>query len=959
MEHTPEDNVFNLLSKPIQKAIVSKGFTSPTEPQIKAIPKILTGSNILLVAPTGTGKTEAAFLPILDMLYRMEDKQPGIKVLYVTPLRALNRDLLGRLEWWCKRLDFRLAVRHGDTEVRDRGRQALIPPDILITTPETLQAILPGRIMRSHLRSVRWIVVDEVHELAVVKRGSQFAVALERLRHVAERDFQMIGLSATIGTPKKVAQFLVGEGCSVEVLSVPVARFMKVETIYPKATEKDHDLASRLYTYPDVAARLRAMRDLVEGCRSLLLFTNTRTEAEILANRFRMWSVDFPLGVHHGSLSKSSRISTEKALKEGLLKGIICTSSLELGIDIGHLDLVIQYNSPRQVTRLIQRVGRSGHKIGEVPRGVMVAQDSEDTLETLVIARRALLEELEPVEIPDAPLDVLTHQLAGLLLHKNRWSFQEALRLLRRAYPYRNLGEEDLRLVLTYMSERYPRLAWVSFKEEIFSKVRDAASFYNYYFGNLSMIPEEKQFLVIREDDGSPVGVLDEAFVAENGEVGVKFVEGGLVWKIKQVYRDRVYVEPEANPLGAVPTWVGDEIPVPFEVASEVGAIRGEVGDRLTRGEDIREISVDFAGRYPAAAETIQRALGEVEEQVRRGEAVPTDRRITVERWREYVIIHCSAGHKVNRALARVLGHLLTVEMGVSVGLHQDPYRVVLRIRRVPIERVERLLLRLVETSLNSLIVDSMVKTGLFKRRFLHVAKKFGAVEKDADLSSASLDGLIDSLRETAIFKESVKTVLREDLDVEGLTLLAGRISSGEVEVKLLGDLEEPTPTARIGLEEIGRKSDIIPPERMQQILIRSTRARLLNEVRTAVCTGCWDYVEARKVVDTQGMSCPVCGSGGIGFTVDVEEEVRRLGESMRRGEKGRAPKKYARMLQKITGAAELYRTYGFPAVLILAGRGLWVSDAAVILKSERVVDERLVESILEAEKKALKRSYF
>ncbi len=953
-----EEDIFSRFSKPIRKAIISKGFSSPTEPQVKAIPKILEGKNILLVAPTGTGKTEAAVLPILDMLYRLKEKTRGIKVLYVTPLRALNRDMLDRLEWWCKKLDFRLAVRHGDTEVRERSKQALVPPDILITTPETLQAILPGRIMRGHLRSVRWVVVDEVHELAGVKRGSQFSLALERLRYLTETDFQVIGLSATIGTPKKVADFLVGGGMSAEILTVPVARYMKLDIVYPKATEADYELASKLYTFPDVAARLREMSDQIMDCRSVLLFTNTRTEAEILANRFRMWNADFPLGVHHGSLSKSSRITTERALKEGRIEGIICTSSLELGIDIGHLDKVIQYNSPRQITRLIQRVGRSGHRIGKVPKGVVVTQDSEDTLEAAVIARRSLQEKLEPVEIPDSPLDALTHQLAGLMLHKNRWRFQEALNILRKAYPYRNLSEEDLKLTLKYMHERYPRLAWVYFEDEVFMKPRDASSFYDYYFGNLSMIPDEKQFLVLKEEDNSAVGVLDEAFVAEHGEIGTKFVEGGVVWKIKQVYKNRIYVEPEENPLGAIPTWVGDEIPVPFEVASEVGSIIGEVEERLKEGDDLEKISEDLANRYPARKKAFLRALKEVEEQFERGEPVPTDRRITMERWKEYIVIQCSMGHLVNRTLARVLGYLLTIEIGASVAVHQDPYRVVLKVKRVPLDRVKELLQGLVDIDLKSLIVDAMVKTGLFKRRFLHVAKKFGAVEKDADLSSTDLDSLIDSLRDTAIFKESVKTVLREDADTEGITTLAKRISSGEVEITLLGELEEPTPIARIGLEEISRKSDIIPPERMWRILLRSARARLLSEVRTAVCIDCWDYVESRKVADMQELVCPECGGGNIGFTEDMEESVRRLGERMR-VDRQKAPKRYRRMHRRIMGSAELYQKYGFPAVFVLSGRGIWVSDADGILKREKVISEKLIDMVLEGEKKSMKRRYF
>ncbi|MEM0286303.1 MAG: DEAD/DEAH box helicase, partial [Candidatus Methanomethyliaceae archaeon] len=403
------------LSKPIQRLLEEKGFTEFTEPQKKAIPLILEGKNVLIIAPTGTGKTEAAFLPILDMLIR-EGKRSGISVLYITPLRALNRDLMDRLYWWCSRLDLKVSVRHGDTESKERGKQAISPPDILITTPETLQAILPGKRLRKHLSKIKWIIVDEVHEFTNDKRGSQLSIALERIRKITEKEPQIIGLSATIGSPEEVAKFLVGVGRECEIVHVPVAKDMKLSVEMPDIKDVDLKLAEKIATFPEVAARLRLMRELIDENRSTLIFTNTRSEAEVLASRFRIWDINSPISIHHGSLSKSSRVEAETGLKRGELKGVVCTSSLELGIDIGTIDLVIQYNSPRQVTRLLQRVGRSGHWVGGTSKGVIVALDSDDALESIVIARRALREELEKVEIVEKPLDVLTHQIAGLII---------------------------------------------------------------------------------------------------------------------------------------------------------------------------------------------------------------------------------------------------------------------------------------------------------------------------------------------------------------------------------------------------------------------------------------------------------------------------------------------------------------------------------------------------------------
>lgn len=950
-------SVFTSFGKPIRRAIAERGFPSPTEPQVRAIPPIIDGKNILLVAPTGTGKTEAAFLPILNALYTMPERPAGIKAIYITPLRALNRDLLERLEWWCKRLDIRLAVRHGDTDTGERGRQALVPPDILITTPETLQAILPGWVMRRHLREVRWVIVDEVHELAGEKRGSQLSIALERLRYITERDFQVIGLSATIGTPEKVAHFLVGKDRPIEIVKAPVARFIELTILYPEPTADDYALAEKLYTYPAVASRLRVIKDHIDQHTSTLLFTNTRTEAEILASRFRVWNIDLPIGVHHGSLSKPTRIAAERDLKEGRLHSIICTSSLELGIDVGLLDQVIQYNSPRQVTRLLQRVGRSGHRIGGVAKGIIITQDSDDALEALVIARRAFKEDLEPVEIPAEPYDALIHQLVGLLLHKSRWYFEEALRLVRNAYPYRDLTEAELERVLTYMHNRYPRLAWVSFTHKIFTKPQNVKGFYDYYFQNLSMIPEEKQFLVVQEDR-TPIGVLDEAFVAEHGEIGTKFIVSGRPWKIQQIFKDKIYVIPEEDPTGAIPSWVGEEIPVPYDVAMEVGTIRRQTEERLQTGFTLDGVAAELVRVYPTEKITVQQALREIAEHVQRGIPTPTDQRITIERWQEYIVIQCCFGHQVNRTLSRVLAHVLSEKIGAPVGAQQDPYRVVLKTTDFSLEEIRQTLLDLTRADLPQLAVQAITKTGMFKRRFIHVAKKCGALAKDADLSSTGLTNLIETFKDTAVYEEAVKTALHSDADLARTQTLLGEIKAGHLQVELIDPLPDATPTARIGLRELAWKSDLVPPDRLRRLLIESTRARLLSEARTVVCTHCWNYITNLRIADLlRHDTCPECGSSTLGLADEAEEKVRQLAEKVHMG-RDTVPQRYRRLYKRVLGTAQLFTQHKFTAAMVLAAKGLRLSDAQEILKEQTVSQDKFVELILDAERKALKRRF-
>ena len=953
-------DVFSMLAKPIRRLIKERGFESPTEPQEKAIPRILEGKNVLLISPTATGKTEAAFLPVLNMLLLTPEIPQGIKILYITPLRALNRDLLERLEWWCNNLDIKLAVRHGDTTTQERRNQALSPPDVLITTPETLQAILPGRIMRRHLQQTRWVIVDEVHEMADSKRGSQLSLALERLRWITGREFQLIGLSATIGSPKKVAQFLVGNGRQVEIVRVPVARLMRLRVLFPQPEPQDYKLASMLYTHPEVAARLRIIRDYIEKHKSVLLFTNTRAISEVLASRFKVWDIDFPVSIHHGSLAKPSRIAAERGLKNGDLKGLVATSSLELGIDVGRIDMVIQYMSPRQVTRIIQRVGRSGHRIGRIAKGLIITMDSDDTLEAMVIARRAGEEDLEPVDIPQKPLDALAHQIIGVLMKKRRWYFYEIYDLFRKAFPYADLSVEDVERVLTYMHSRFPRLAWVSFEDKLAIKPRRTKAMYEYYFENLSMIPDEKKYLVVDDKSESAVGVLDEAFVAEYGKPGVKFIIRGSPWKILNVYGDQIFVKGVDDPTGAIPSWIGEEIPVPFDVAQEVGWIRGFVEEQIRDGVEVEEIAARLGERYPADEDTIRRAIAETVEHVRDGYQVPTDRRIILEDWEDFVIIHAHFGSLTNRALAQLLGHLISERIGQMVAVQHDPYRIFIKtMGTMNADGVLALLDELKqmrEFMVRELLTKATVRTGLFKRRMVHVARRFGALKKWVDFSKVSLEKLMRSFEDTAIFDEALKETLSKDLDAEHLVSVLNNVRGGEIRVMKLETGAVASPVARVGIEKVSMKTDLIAPERMKAILIESTKARLLNEFRTFVCTKCWDYLESLRIKDLPSRpKCPKCGSTALGVLRKAEETVYSLVE--KKGEK--LTKDERKLRKRALETARLVKECGKVAAAGLCGRKLRAEDVKEILREEKELSNRFFELVIEAEKKALKERFW
>jgi ATP-dependent Lhr-like helicase len=950
-----ESNAFEALAKPIREALQERGFVSPTDPQVKAIPEILTGKNVLLISPTASGKTEAAVLPVLSMYVTDRGEDRGIKILYITPLRALNRDMLERLEWWAKRLDLKVAVRHGDTENKERAMQAKDPPDMLILTPETLQAILTGRVMKQHLKSVKYVIIDEVHELAEDKRGSQLVLALERLRWAAMHDFQCIGLSATIGTPDKVASFLAGQGREVSIIHVPVGRQVRIEVVCPEPKPQDLELSSRLYTHPEVAARLRLMREVIESHQSVILFTNTRSIAEILTSRMKVWDEDFPVSIHHGSLARPSRINAERGLKDGQLRGLIATSSLELGIDVGSIDYVIQYMSPRQVTRLIQRIGRSGHRIGRLADGMIVSSDSDDTLEALVIARRALSETLEPVTIPDKPLDVLTHQLVGLLIQKGRWYVYEIMEMVTKAYPYRNLTEQDLINVITYMHTRYPRLAWYSPQDTVILRPRRLTALYSYYFGKLSMIPDEKQYLIIDQSKDEAVGVLDEAFVAEYAEPGRKFIVRGSAWRMISIRADKIYVKPIKDPTGSIPSWVGEEIPVPFEVAQEVGIIRRKVETSLNSGMSEKAIADELSSLYPATPETIKRALIETFEQVRGGNVVPTDKRVVLEDWEDFVIINSHFGLLVNRTLARLIGHVLSEDVGVSIGVQQDPYRIVIQTSgSAKAVQVSKIMQQLSTMDIENLVREASKKSGLFKRRLVHVAKRFGAITRYADFQSVKLRQIMKSLEGTVIMEEAFKETLEKDLDIQNTKQVLEQLGH-EIELSFTPSRTEPTPIARIGIERISRKTDLIPPEKMKRILIESTKVRILSEARLLACATSLDYAKILTVRDMPDkFECPKC-HGDLGISADTPEVIEKI-----RKKRGRVlSESEQRVIDKLESSSKLLKKHGKIATYILAGRRLSVTDAKSVLRRSHRLSDRLYELIMEQERKALRRRFW
>ena len=940
------------LSKVVNDLIVKAGFKKLTEPQIKAIPAILSGKNVLIIAPTGSGKTEAAIIPVLDMILRNEP--PPISLLYVTPLRALNRDLIDRISWWADRLDLRIAVRHGDTAVRERRRQSVQPPDILITTPETLALLLNTRVMSRHLANVRWVIVDEVHELVDSKRGAQLSIALEKLRKLAG-EFQVIGLSATVGSPDKVSKFLVGNNRSIEVITVDISKMMKFKVLYPQPTKDDHELADRLYTFPSVAARLRVIREILDNHRTALIFTNTRPMAEILSNRLILMDDDYPINIHHGSLSAEKRVRIERMLKGGKLKGVICTSSLELGIDIGEIDLVIQYNSPRQVTRLIQRVGRSGHWIERESKGVIIVQDSDDALESIVIVYFALKGKMEEPKIPLKALDVLSHEIAGYLINNKEVDIWDIYNVIKQSYIYADITPEEFTNLLKFLSSLSDRYLFFDESNQVIRRPLNRARLFNYYFENLSMIPEIKQYLVVNEEDGSPIGILDGEFVSEYGEPGFKFIIAGRPWRIIQVYKDRVYVKPEEDPIGAIPFWIGEEIPVPDFIAFEVGRLKRKLEEMYKSGLNEDIIFRKLADEYKSDINILKTALKSYLEQIKRGLPIPTDKRIIIEKVDEKIVIHVHGGTLINRALASFFIQAIFKEFGETIYISSDPYRIIVSSYSLGPEDVKRLMYIFNEEECKKLIIRGIEETPFFRWRLIQVAKRMGIISKDVELDPAKTEQLVISLRDTPAYEEALRESIYRDRDVEGALSLINKVRRGEIEVVCIESGYSPTPITR---ETVLRKEIRLEPgrvDRLEVLQLLSIRNKLLNEVRTFACISCFNYVDEVKIKQLPDkIYCPLCGSDIVGMSSALYEDVSRILSIAKVNIKG---VKRTRIFRELNKSAKLISKYGKVAAVVLAS-DIPIKYVHDILRKEKQISGRLFKLIAKAERDALLEKY-
>ncbi len=936
-------SAFQSLHKDIIDFLAAQGIVTPTDIQKKAIPTILQDpTHALLLSPTGSGKTEAALLPLLDALYRQKEKKElyGIYILYITPLKALNRDVFKRIESLCDHLDITVSVRHGDTTPYRRRKQAITPPNLLITTPESLQAILPGKRMREHLKTVFAVVVDEIHELADSKRGTQLSMGLERLSRIIRASSIRIGLSATVGNPKEVAALLAGANRPVRSIWAGYsAREIEMSVQVPVPADEHRKLASTLSYPPHSVARLTDIVSLIESHQSTLVFTNTRSFAEVLGAKMRALGTSYEFDVHHGSLAKDVRLEAEDRLKQGISKAIIATSSLELGIDIGQADLVIQYSSPREVSRALQRIGRAGHSVGKVPKGVIISTvNLDDITESGVILRRARMNKVENARIPHKSWDVLCQQINGLLLDSPEMPFSELMEIIQSAYPFRESTSDELKKLLEFMVDRRMIVREGDIVKR-YGRTRTS------YYEHLSTIPDVRQVRAVDMATRSSIGVLDEDFVTQNVESGSVFVIRGRPWNVVSIDEEtgEVLCAPATGTESEAPRWIGEMIPVPYDVASEVA----KVWNRIVSGESETKnwLEKDY-GLSSVAQDHIVKVIDDAHTKLG---ALPSDELLVIESFKGGLVIHSAVGTKANETLGVVIAALLTTRLGATVGVERDPYRILLTSPdKIEPEQVVDVLTEYDGQQVSEILRLALKHTQTFASRFIHVGKRMDIIRRDSKIREVPVKRLIKSFEDTPVYEEAIREVLNEKLDESRAISFFEDVSSGKIGVHTV-NTGAPSPLARLIVEEKTR-FEVMGEITDENEVLRMMEERLLAKKFRLVCMGKGDWNSVRTVstLDDE-VSCPICGSKMIAAVRPSDDELVKV---VRKRIQGKSLNKDEEKAFKAGGLiADLVARYGRHALFVLAGRGIGPRTASRLLRPGMTDRLSSLRAVAEAEK--------
>ncbi|PSQ38870.1 helicase [Halobacteriales archaeon SW_5_70_135] len=849
-----------------------------TPPQEGAIPLIHERENALVAAPTGSGKTLSSFAAIINELYarqRDDGLENAVYCLYVSPLKSLANDIHRNLERPLDGVHERLtergadvdrvrhAIRHGDTDQSERQAMLDTTPHILNTTPETLAILLNSPKFKEKLRTVEYVIVDEIHSIADSKRGTHLAVSLERLEAMAERSPTRIGCSATIEPLQEVANFLVGQddggdSRSCEIVDARFAREFDLRLHCPTDDLIDTPAGvvnDRLY---------EKLHDLVRAHTNTLVFTNTRSGAERVLQNLRERYDDYDednSGAHHGSLSKSAREDVESALKEGTLDVVTSSTSLELGIDMPYIDLVVQIGSPKSVAALLQRVGRAGHRVGETVTGRVIAMDRDELIECAVMLKRAEEGFVDSVSIPERAQDVTAQQVYGMAINAVRPE-REVRAILERAHPYRAYSDEEWESLLRYLTADYEGTEDRNVYAKVWRDENDPPDGdYHYpeyevgeslmgkrgrlarmiYMTNIGTIPDSFTVDVFTRADNEWVGDLDEDYL-DTLEPGDVVVLGGDNFEYRYRRGTKVYVDrTDARPT--VPSWFSERLPLSFDLGREILRFQRRLLDHHETGGPARVRA--WLREFPVDDDAVRAIARLFDEQVRYAgqESVGTDERIVVEEvhdrdnYERHYHVHSVYGRRFNDGLSRALAYRAAREAtaNVSVAVADNGFTL-----SMPLNRkvdVAGLLRDLRPEDVRSVLRAALDGTDLLQRYFrinatrsLMILKNYKGTEKSAgqqQVSSEMLLGFAEDLEEFAVIDETYREITEDKLDLAGIRAVLARVQSGETEV-VAGRHETPTPRA-FGLATL-MASDVVLAEDESAVL-RSFHERVLAEI--------------------------------------------------------------------------------------------------------------------------------
>jgi len=912
-------DVLDLLEPPVREWWVEEfgefvpqngGFFTP--PQKEAVPLIHEGENALVAAPTGSGKTLASFTGIINELFR-RDRAEGLEnsvyCLYVSPLKSLANDIhrnlevplagiTERIEERGEDVEIRHAIRHGDTS--DADRQAMLDetPHILNTTPETLAILLNSPKFREKLRTVEYVVVDEIHSLAENKRGTHLSVSLERLEALTETSPTRVGCSATVEPLDTMAEFLVG--CEpADAGSVDADRHGDAEdesvatanggalaadaTTTPTMVPRDYEIVDArfarefdmelvcptddLVNTPSEVVNDRFYRqldDLVKAHTNTLVFTNTRSGAERVLHNLRERFDGYDetnSGCHHGSLSKEKRQAIERQLKAGDIDVVTTSTSLELGIDMPHIDLVVQVGSPKSVASLLQRVGRAGHQLGETVTGRVFALDRDELVECAVMLKKAQEGFVDRVFVPEKAQDVAAQHVYGMAIAEIRPE-REIREVLRRAYPYRTYSAEEWESLCRYLTADYDGLEDRNVYAKVWRDENDPPDGeYHYeeypvgeplmgkrgrlarviYMTNIGTIPDSFTCDVFTRSGDEWVGQLDEEYLdtLESGDV---FVLGGSNYEYRYRRGSKVYVDPtSARPT--VPSWFSERLPLSYDLGREILAFQRELLDRLERGgvNAVRH----WLREYPLDENSVRAVARMFAEQIAYtgSESVSTDERLVVEEeldreaYERHYYVHSNYGRRFNDGLSRLLAYRVARETNANVQVAVADHGFTLS---MPLNRkvdVVGVLGDIDPADVRADLRASLSGTDLLKRYFrinatrsLMILKRYKGYEKSASeqqVSSEMLLGFADDLEEFAVMEETYREILEDRLNVAGIESVLSDVATGDVTVEYVR-VDSPSPRA-FGLATL-MASDVVLAEDESEVL-REFHQRVIEEI--------------------------------------------------------------------------------------------------------------------------------